>query len=134
MLTVNRGDLNAIREKLRAVGAKVGRATVRQAARRAMAPVRAQVKRDAPYDAEGDDVHIKSEVAMTSKWRGDTLTVKVGIRGGGRKNPETPFYFRMHELGTKHLPARPFMTPALESNAQSILDAVADELKKALGL
>lgn len=83
MLTVNRGDLNAIREKLRAVGAKAGRATVRQAARRAMAPVRAQVKRDAPYDAEGDDVHIKSEVAMTSKWRGDTLTVKVGIRGGG---------------------------------------------------
>lgn len=133
MLTVNKADLAAINEKLKTLGVKAGKPTVRKAARKAMVPVRNEVKTNAPFDPD-TPVHIKANVALRSKWRGDNLRLRVGIVGGAKQNKETPFYFRFHEFGTKHLPARPFMTPALENNAQQILDTVADELKKALGL
>ena len=134
MLTVNRGDLAAIEAKLKTLSSKVGKSTVRKAARKAMLPVRNQVIANAPVDTspEADAVRIKDSVRIRSKWRGDELTMRVGIEGGAKKNPETPFYFRFQEFGTKDIPARPFMAPALESHAQEILDAVADELKKAL--
>jgi HK97 gp10 family phage protein len=134
MLKVNQGDLAAIREKLKTLADKAGKTAVRQAARKAMKPVRDEVQANAPYDPTDDSIHVKANVALYTKWRGSTLYARVGIRGGAKKNPETPWYWRLHEFGTKHLPARPFMQPALENNAQDVLDAVADELKKALGL
>ncbi len=133
MLTVNKADLVAINQKLKTLGAKAGKPTVRKAARKAMVPVRNEVKTNAPFDPNLP-VHINANVALRSKWSGDNLRLRVGIVGGAKQNKETPFYFRFHEFGTKKMPARPFMQPALESNAQQILDTVADELKKALGL
>jgi len=73
-------------------------------------------------------------VALYTKWKGSALIARIGIKGGAKKNKETPFYWRMHEFGTKNMPARPFMQPALEGNAQQVLDAVAEQLRKALGL
>lgn len=134
MLTFNRTELTAVNEKLKTMGAKVGKTAVRQAARKAMAPVRDQVKANAPVDTspDADGIKINANVALVTKWRGDTLTARVGIRGGGKKNDETPFYFRFQEFGTKSIAAAPFMEPALAGNAQDVLDAVAEELKKAL--
>ena len=132
MLTVNRGDLAAIREKLKTISDKVGKKTVRTAARKAMVPVRDEVRANAPYDPADDGTHIKTNIALRTKWRGSTFHARVGVVGGAKKNPETPFYWRMHEFGTKHLPARPFMEPALEEHAQEILDTLAEELRKAL--
>lgn len=131
MLTVNKADLEALNQRLKELSTKAGKTAVRQSARKAMAPVRAQVQANAPEDlTEPDAVRIKASTALFTNWKGNTLYVRVGIKGGGRKNPDTPFYFRMHEFGTKSLPARPFMAPALESNAQDVLDTVADELRK----
>ena len=134
MLTVNKTDLAAINEKLKTLSSKAGKPTVRKAARKAMAPVRDQVQANAPVDTseDADGIKIQSNVVIRSKWRGDELTMRVGIQGGAKKNPETPFYFRFQEFGTKDIPADPFMGPALESNAQEVLDTVADELKKAI--
>lgn len=136
MLTVNKADLNAITAKLKTLADKTGKTAVRKAARKAMAPVRDEVKANAPEDKSenADGIKTNKNIALYTKWRGSTLYARVGIRGGAKQNAETPWYWRMHELGTKHLPARPFMAPALEGNAQEILDAVAEELKKALGL
>ena len=133
MLTVNKADLAAINQKLKTLGVKAGKPTVRKAARKAMVPVRNEVNANAPSDPNLP-VHINANVALRSKWSGDNLRLRVGIVGGAKQNKETPFFFRFHEFGTKKMPARPFMQPALESNAQQILDTVADELKKALGL
>ena len=133
MLTVNKADLAAINQKLKTLGVKAGKPTVRKAARKAMVPVRNEVKANAPF-YPNLPVHINANVALRSKWSGDNLRLRVGIVGGAKQNKETPFFFRFHEFGTKKMPARPFMQPALESNAQQILDTVADELKKALGL
>lgn len=134
MLTVNKADLAAVNEKLKTLSSKAGKSTVRKAARKAMVPVRNEVIANAPVDTseDADDIKIQSNVVIRSKWRGDELTMRVGIEGGAKQNRETPWYWRMQEFGTKSIPARPFMAPALESNAQEILDTVADELKKAI--
>jgi HK97 gp10 family phage protein len=133
MLKVNQAQLAALRERLKAVNAKAGKKAVRSAARKSMVPVRNQVRANAPEDkTDPDNVRIKDSVAITTKWRGTRLKVSVGIRGGAKENPETPWYFRLQEFGTKDMPARPFMAPALEGNAQEILDAVAAQLQKAI--
>ena len=135
MIKVDAAELLALRTRLQDLSEKVGKKAVRQAARRAMVPVRDEVKARAPEDLTDDDgVKLKANVALTTRWRGGTLYTRVGIRGGAKKNPNTPYYFRFHEFGTKDMPARPFMAPALESNAQQIIDTVTAELKKALGL
>ena len=132
MLTVNAIQLQQIIAKLRTLG-KTGKVAVRTSAKKAMLPVRQQVKDAAPVDTTApDNIRIKASVRLRSRWNGDSLRVRVGIEGGAKANKETPFYFRFHEFGTQHLPARPFMTPALESNAHQILDTVAEQLTKEL--
>ncbi|MBN8515281.1 HK97-gp10 family putative phage morphogenesis protein [Accumulibacter sp.] len=131
MLTVDKAGLEALNQRLQGLSTKAGKAAVRQAARKAMAPVRAEVQANAPEDlTEPDAVRIKASTALFTNWKSNTLYARVGIKGGAKKNPSTPFYFRMHEFGTKSLPARPFMAPALEGNAQDVLDTVADEMAK----
>jgi HK97 gp10 family phage protein len=133
MLKVNQAELAAILERLKETAEKVGKKGVRQAARKAMVPVRDQVKANAPEDmSHPDDIMVKANVSLVTKWRGNNFYARIGIKGGAKKNPDTPFYWRFHEFGTKHLPARPFMAPALESNAQQILDTITAELRKAL--
>lgn len=133
MLTFDRNDLAELNRKLQELTGKEAKKAMRAAARKGMKPVRDAVKANAPEDLEDDDgVKIKASVGMTSKWKGDTLYTKVGIRGGAKKNPDTPYYFRMVEFGTKNMPARPFMTPALESNAQEVIDTITEALRKAL--
>ena len=135
MLTFNPQELEKLNKRLQSLVEKVGKKAMRGAARKAMTKVRNDVKAAAPEDLNDDDnVKIKTSVALITKWKGNDLYVKVGIRGGAKKNPDTPYYFRMVEFGTAKLAARPFMRPALESNAQQIMDTVVQELKKALGL
>lgn len=133
MLTFNPQELEKLNKRLQSLVEKVGKKAMRGAARKAMTKVRNDVKAAAPEDLNDDDnVKIKTSVAMLAKWKGNDLYVKVGIRGGAKKNPDTPYYFRMVEFGTAKMAARPFMRPALESNAQQIMDTVVQELNRAL--
>lgn len=134
MLSFRPAELQALNEKLKTFSTKTGKKAVRLAAREAMKPVRDDVKRNAPFDPTPDGKHIKANVALKTGWKGNTLTAKVGIKGGARKNPDTPFYWRMQEFGTKHIAPNPFIGPALDSNKQKVLDTLTAELKKALGL
>ena len=132
MLTFRPDELRAFNAKLGEMSKKLGKQAVRQAAREAMKPVRDEVKRNAPFDPTDDGIHIAKNVALKTSWRGSTLTASVGIRGGAKANLETPWYFRMQEFGTKHMPARPFILPALEGQAQDVLNRLTASLKKAL--
>ena len=132
MITFNPADLKALSAKLEQLKTKAGKSLVRKAAGKAMLPVRQDAKASAPYDATDDGLHIRSNVAMRGRWKGDTLVLKVGVQGGARKNDESPYYFRMQEFGTKSIPAKPFLVPALENNEQEVFDTLLEELKKAL--
>jgi HK97 gp10 family phage protein len=132
MLTFNKSDLANLRQALQGMKRKAGKSLVRKAAGKAMLPVRKAAKSSAPYDATDDGKHIRTDVAMRGRWYGDTLILRVGVRGGAKKNDETPYYWRFQEFGTKRLPAKPFLAPALESNEQEVYDTLIQQLTEAI--
>lgn len=55
------------------------------------------------------------------------------IAGAGKGNPGgDTFYWRFLEFGTKKMPARPFMRPAMDSGAQPAFNTFTGEMGKAL--
>lgn len=128
MITVNQADLAELEKRLNEVAEKVAKKALRTAARKAMNPVRKEAQQNAPEDTG----LLEENFGLTTKAKDGEVSAKVGIKGGARKNDQTPYYFRFLELGTKDMPAKPFLRPALEGNAEKIIATVADELRKAL--
>lgn len=134
MLTLNVQELAALTDRLRDIEAKIAKKALRTAARKGMSIVRDQVKANAPEDTsdDADNIKTKAFIALQTSYRRGVLSVRVGVRGGAKQNPDTPYYWRMVEFGTKHISAKPFMTPALENNADAVIDRIADELRREL--
>ncbi len=128
MITFNPQELAALNDRLQDVAEKVAKKALRSAARKGMNKVRKEARDNAPEDTG----LLESNFALQTKFKGGNLYARVGVKGGARNNPDSPWYWRFVELGTKDMPARPFMRPALENNAQDVLDTVVEELKKAL--
>lgn len=131
MLKLDTRSLADVLKRFAEVEAKVAKKALRTAARKGMTIVRNDVKANAPEDQsdDADRIKVKTSVALTTRFRGSNLYVKVGIRGGAKKNPDTPYYWRMVEFGTQHQAAQPFMTPALENNADAVLERITAALK-----
>lgn len=128
MIEFNPAELAALEKRLNDVADKVAKKALRSAARKAMNKVRKEAREHAPEDTGLLDENF----ALLTRAKDGEVSAKVGIRGGAKENESTPFYFRFVELGTKTAPAKPFLRPALENNAQEVMDTVLDELKKAL--
>lgn len=62
--------------------------------------------------------------------RGPGVRMRVGVVGGAlsAKSKQHPWYWRLIELGTETMPARPFLRPALETNAKAVADRLASQL------
>lgn len=41
-----------------------------------------------------------------------------------------PYYARFHQMGTRYTSANPFMTKALQDNAQAAIDVIADVVRR----
>lgn len=134
MLTLNVQELAALTDRLRDIEAKIAKRALRSAARKGMAIVRDEVKASAPEDTspDADNIKTKAHIALQTNFRRGVLAVRVGVRGGAKKNPDTPYYWRMVEFGTQHIAAKPFMQPALENNAEAVIDRIAEELRREL--
>lgn len=52
--------------------------------------------------------------------------VSKGADSGARSNQGQAFYWKFHELGSKHQPARPFIRPAITENAAEITRLIAE--------
>lgn len=128
MITFNQNELAALEKRLTEIADKVAKKALRTAARKAMNAVRKAARDSAPKESGLLDKNF----ALLTKVKGGEVTAKVGIRGGAKANPTSPFYFRFLELGTKTIAAKPFLQPALESNAESVLATVLDELRREL--
>ena len=128
MITFNPAELEALEKRLNDVADKVAKKALRGAARKGMNKVRKEARENAPEDTGLLDENF----ALMTRTRMSEVIAKIGIRGGARQNDTTPFYFRFVELGTKDIQAKPFLRPALENNAQTVLDTVVEELKTAL--
>ena len=128
MIALDRAGLEALEKRLGEVVEKVAKKALRSAARKAMTYVRKEARDNAPEDTG----LLENNFALLTKIKGSDVIAKVGVRGGGKENDSTPFYFRFQEFGTKNIPAKPFLRPALESNADKVLETVVEELNKAL--
>lgn len=138
--------LEGVREQLAAVDAELAAKALGQAMREAMKPVLATAKQLVPvWSGALRDALTLSVVKPSS---GD-LVIAVGLRvssgGSGSKQAaiaaaafgegqsrELPPARRWHfiELGTIHLKAHPYARPALDQNAQGVLDSLKDLLAK----
>lgn len=128
MITFNPNELAELQARLQAVTEKVAKKALRKAARKGMSKVRDEARANAPEDTG----LLATNFALLTSFKRGALYARVGIKGGAKKNPDTPYYFRMVELGTKNIAAKPFLRPALEGNAQEVFDTVVRELKEAL--
>lgn len=128
MIKVNEAELAVLEKRLNEVADDIAKKALRSAARKAMNTVRKEARDHAPEDTGLLDKNF----GLMTKAKDGEVSAKVGIRGGARENDTTPFYFRFLEFGTKDMQAKPFLRPALENNAEHVLNVLADELRKAL--
>lgn len=128
MIVFDKKELAALEKHLRQLAEKVAKKELRKAARKAMTIV----KNDAAANAPEDTGLLEHNFGLTTSVKAGTVKAKVGVKGGAVENPTTPFYFRFNEFGTENQPAKPFMRPALESNAARVFDTMVNELIKGI--
>jgi HK97 gp10 family phage protein len=134
--------LRALQDELVALGANEGRRTLQRAARKAFAPVLAAALAKAPVDSglTKDNLRI-----ATQKPQGGDSVVLVGLKvakskekrtskhgkGKAPKQATSP-HWRWHfiEGGTASQPARPFLRPALDANAEAVVADLRTQLRK----
>ena len=89
-------------------------------------------ERSAPIDAPSANVGVRHGRGLI---RRDRINTQLVLRANGRIAKvyvDDPYYWRFHEFGTKKMPARPFLGPALEQSRQQAIDAMAKLLHKAV--
>jgi HK97 gp10 family phage protein len=139
MLDVTEG-LRDIEKELVALGANEGRKTLTRAARKAFAPVLEAAQANAPVDTGLLKEHI---VIATQKPKDGDSVVNVGLRvekakagapGSTRSLDYQSPHWRWHfiEGGTSTQAARPFLRPALDANAETVVGNLRGELRKAI--
>lgn len=144
-MTLKVTGLSSVMDQLREVSLEMGHKALVQAARAAFKRVAESAKQLVPVDS-GD---LREAIALRSlKPKTDAVAV-VGIRILSRTNASKqatmaaaafnegqstrlPPSRRWHfiELGTKFKAARPFLRPAMDANAQGVVDDLAVQLRK----
>lgn len=142
--------LEEISRKLKILGdTKKAKSMTRKAARRAMNVVRDAARENARAidDRETKARIFKNIVTQAGRlYGGYDVVMRVGVKGGASSNQHSEDisglsggdtrHWRYIEFGTEHIPAVPFMRPALFNNMQKVLNTFSDEfnieLSKAL--
>lgn len=137
MISLKLEGLDKLNEQLEQLGAELAVKTIRQAARRAFKPVLETAKQLVPVETglTRDNIVIATEKGG----EGDTV-VTVGLKvkafkGAarlGRKTASPHWRWHFIELGTVKMRARPFLRPALDQNADQVVELLRDELAKGL--
>jgi HK97 gp10 family phage protein len=137
-VTVSVRGLRDLQAQLTELGAEVAQKTLAKAARKAFLPVLEAAVAKVPVDTGLTRDNIK---IMVSKPRQGDSVVVVGLRiakapprqradGSVASSPDWRWHFI--ELGTKSVPARPFLRPALDQNADQVVSGLKVELEKAI--
>lgn len=130
---------DALLKRMREFAPAFQRRGARRATRRAMTIVRDAAKANArAIDDPNSPQQIWKLIAIAESSRQSKrvggVVMRVGVRGGARssKSREHPWWWRLVELGTEKMRARPFLRPALENNVNAVTDRLISELNKAL--
>jgi HK97 gp10 family phage protein len=138
--------LKDLEKELVALGANEGRKTLTRAARKAFTPVLEAAQANAPVDTgllrdnikvvaqkpkDGDGVVIVGLRIAKAK---EVRLSKHGITKDGthRLSTSPHWRWRFKELGTSTQTAQPFMRPALDANAETVVGNLRGELRKTI--
>jgi HK97 gp10 family phage protein len=133
LISIKLVGLKELQAQLVNLGAELGVKTLARAARKAFQPVLDDARNLVPVDTG----ELRDSLKLSSKRprSGDTVVV-VGLRVGAGRGDGTkvPPARRWHwiELGTAKLPAHPFARPALDRNADRVLELLKEELVKGI--
>lgn len=123
---------DAVRRRLRTFEPKLRRKALRSAARSAMKIVQQAASANAK---QFDDPDTPPQIwrlikIQVGKMKEPGVIMRVGIQGGARsrKDKNFPWYWRLIELGSEKMRARPFLRPAMENNAQAVASKFVSEL------
>lgn len=135
--TIQVHGLDALKAQLDELGAVLAGKALAQAARKAFAPVLAAAQARAPVDTGLLRDSIK--IAVQRPKNGDTVVVvglKVAAAKGalklGRKTLSPHWRWHFVELGTRNMAAKPFLRPALDSQAQAVVSSLTTELRASI--
>ncbi|GAB3388119.1 HK97-gp10 family putative phage morphogenesis protein [Lysobacter fragariae] len=119
------GVLNALQQLPREVASKRG-GPARAALAKGAKVIRDEARSLAPYDSEGDEVHIRNELVMkrdpAPQQSGANERYLVIVR-------RRAWYWRFKEFGTEKMRAEPFMRPAFEGKKEAALNVIIETLK-----
>jgi HK97 gp10 family phage protein len=146
LVTVELKGVEELRAKMRSVSDNMGGKAMRRSLGKAANVVADKARANlATIDNKDSPNSIPANIAVqyaskSSKSTGDTV-FRVGVMGGGKKKENTEntgnpggatYYWRMVEFGTRKMPSRPFMRPAMEQSIGQVFDTFSDEASKAL--
>lgn len=137
MISLKLQGLDALKAQLQELKAEAAGKALARAARKAFLPVLAAAQALAPVDTGLLRDSIKITVVRP---QGGDAVVQVGLRVAASKGAvklgrmTISAHWRWHfvELGTSKMAAKPFFRPALDQNAQQVLDTLREELVKGL--
>jgi HK97 gp10 family phage protein len=138
--------LKDMETELVALGANEGRKVLTRAARVAFKPVQEAAQAAAPVDTGllRENIAIVTQkpkdgasvvnVGLRIRKSKETRISKHGVSKGGTHRLSTSPHWRWHfiEGGTSTTPARPFLRPALDANAEKVVAGLNGELRKAI--
>lgn len=159
-VAVNLSDSRQVVDRLSTLVDKVQKKAATKSARTAMqivrkAAIRNAMQLDDPKTPERIWRNIVVQAAPRLGKRNGGVAMRVGVRGGARQYGNTrenrrkgrvgatyatagdktnpggdTWYWRLVEFGTAKTRARPFLTPALSANVQTVTDAVIGNMGK----
>lgn len=132
MIAFKLEGLEALKGQLEELEVQTAERALRRAARKAFEPVLATAQSLVPKRTGLLRDSIRVQVGRPN---GGEAVVQVGLRlaaakGEGGLPPSARWHFV--ELGTAHMPAEPFLRPALDQNAQQVVDILRDEVAKGI--
>lgn len=135
-VSLNVTGLDAINAQLTELGVELGAKVLATAARKAFKPVFDAAQRLVPKDTGALRDAIR--LTVTKPASGD-LVVAVGlVVAGPKKGQKSPkgvgpgIYWRFVELGTVKLAPHPFFRPALNANAEKVIELLKAECVKGI--
>lgn len=143
-VTVKITGLSEIQKKLEQMPEKVAKRAIRSALKRAAGIVRQKIVDMAPRKTGFLSGHFDIKIRQ---FRGFLAAVahigpnskiyyppnpRAGKRGGKRKSMPVIAVAQFHEFGTSRMPAHPFMRPAFTATREQMIEAISEELRKAV--
>lgn len=131
-----RKRMKALPEKLQERGMK---AALRAGAEKIAEAARSNASNiDDPATDESVEANITVSYSTKGSRKDQRMMYRVGVRGGAKQGAGSggpggdTWYWRLVEFGTSHSGAKPFMRPAMESQAAAASEEVATRLERFL--